>query len=175
MRKLDIGTQGKKIDASWETLSIDPNDRPDIIADIRKKLPIPDNTYDLIYMSHVLEHIPWYETVNVLKELYRVMKPSRDYGIEIYVPDIDKLIDAYQKGIIPDQWYKYNEKKDPFLWFVGRLYTYGNSCFEFHKSAFNYEHLRKCLEEAGFRGVHRIHNPRGNDHGYINLGVGAYK
>lgn len=173
MRKLDIGPQNKRIDSTWETLDILPGENIDIVADIMKPLPIENNTYDLIYMSHVLEHVPWYETVKVLRELYRILKVGG--SIEVYVPDIDKIIEAYKKEVIPDQWYKYNESRDPFLWFVGRIFTYGEHPSDFHKAAFNNKYLRKCLGEAGFVGLHNIHNPRSQDHGYINLGVAGFK
>ncbi len=43
------------------------------IIDIRK-LDLKDNTYDIIFCNHVLEHIP--EDYQAMKELYRVMKPN---------------------------------------------------------------------------------------------------
>lgn len=49
----------------------------DIKADIRN-LPLEDNTYDVIFCNHVLEHIV--EDDIAMKELYRVMK-SGGYGI----------------------------------------------------------------------------------------------
>jgi predicted SAM-dependent methyltransferase len=45
----------------------------DIKADICE-LPFEDNTYDVIFCNHVLEHIP--EDTKAMTELYRVMKPG---------------------------------------------------------------------------------------------------
>lgn len=173
MYKLEIGCNGKKLGEEWETLDILAGENIDIVANIEEPLPIKDNTYDLIYMSHVLEHIAWYKTIDVLKELLRILKPEGI--IEIFVPDIDKIISAYKKNIIPDEWYKFNEEKNPFLWFVGRLYTYGMHDSDFHRAAFNKRHLKDCLEKAGFQDVITIKVPRGVSHGYINLGMKGTK
>ncbi len=37
-------------------------------------IPFPDNTFDIVFCNHVLEHVD--SDVNVLKEFYRVMKPG---------------------------------------------------------------------------------------------------
>ena len=39
-------------------------------------LPFESNTFDLVYSSHVLEHFHRNETLNVLKEWFRVLKPG---------------------------------------------------------------------------------------------------
>jgi predicted SAM-dependent methyltransferase len=173
MRKLEIGCNNQRLSEEWETLDIVSGKNADIVVDIEKPLPIESNTYDLIYMSHVLEHITWYKTIDVLKELLRILKSGGT--IEIFVPDIDKIISAYQKGIIPDEWYKYNEQKNPFLWFAGRLFTYGAHDTDFHRAVFNKKHLQNCLEKAGFQDVMIIKVPRGISHGYINLGMKGTK
>lgn len=172
-KKLEIGVNTKRIAKDWDTLDIIKGDDIDIVADIREKLPIEDDTYDLVYMSHVLEHIEWYKIKDVFHEIFRIIR--KDGFVEIFVPDIDKIIYAYQNEIIPDDWYKYNEQKDPFVWFIGRIYTYGEKESDFHKSAFNYSYLKKCLEEAGFRDIKKIYKTRGYNHGYINLGARARK
>lgn len=45
----------------------------DIKADICN-LPFDDNTYDIIFCNHVLEHIP--DDTKAMQELYRVLKPG---------------------------------------------------------------------------------------------------
>lgn len=45
----------------------------DVKADICN-LPFPDNTYDVIFCNHVLEHIP--DDTKAMQELYRVLKPG---------------------------------------------------------------------------------------------------
>lgn len=59
----------------------------------------PENYADLIYASHILEHISHNKISEVLREWYRVLK--KDGIPRLSVPDFDKLIDVY-----------FNEEKD---------------------------------------------------------------
>ncbi|MDO5655182.1 MAG: methyltransferase domain-containing protein [Flavobacteriaceae bacterium] len=63
----------------------------DIKADIRN-LPLNDNTFDVIFCNHVLEHIA--EDAQAMKELYRVMKPG-GWGI-FQVPMKYNLAETYE-------------------------------------------------------------------------------
>ena len=52
-----------------------------------------DDSVDLIYSCHVLEHFPKYQTEDVLKEWHRVLKPG---GIlRLAVPDFEKIVEVY--------------------------------------------------------------------------------
>jgi len=61
-----------------------------------KPLPIPDNSAELIYTSHVLEHITNKAVRNILKESYRILKPGGI--IRIVVPDTELDYQAYLRG-----------------------------------------------------------------------------
>lgn len=52
-----------------------PQAKPDILWNLNE-LPYPfeDNTFDLVYCSHVLEHLN--EPVKVLEEIWRILKPN---------------------------------------------------------------------------------------------------
>jgi len=45
------------------------------------QIPVPDNTYDLILCTEVLEHVP--SPAAVLREFYRIMKPSGQLFITV--------------------------------------------------------------------------------------------
>jgi predicted SAM-dependent methyltransferase len=172
MRKLEIGAK-KRIDNSWETLDAVDWGEVDVVANIEEKLPVKDNSYDLVYMSHVLEHVTWYRVADVLKELHRILKKGGE--LEIFVPDVDKLISVYRSGKVPDKWYKHNPNKDSFIWFIGRMYAHGDHPTDFHRGLFNKSYLRKLLKEAGFRDIQTITKQRGHNHGFINLGMKGAK
>jgi SAM-dependent methyltransferase len=58
-------------------ISIDFNKKfnPTKIHDLKKfPWPFKDNTFDKIYASHIIEHIP--DTVRVMEEIYRIAKPG---------------------------------------------------------------------------------------------------
>lgn len=62
----------------------------DIVHDITiLPWPLDSNTFDFIYSSHTLEHLPPEKVPPTLREIGRILKP---YGkIELHVPDIEAL------------------------------------------------------------------------------------
>lgn len=58
----------------------------DVKADICN-LPFEDNSYDIIFCNHVLEHIP--DDTKAMQELFRVMKPG-GYGIFQIPQDLNR-------------------------------------------------------------------------------------
>lgn len=67
----------------------------DVKADICD-LPFEDNTYDVIFCNHVLEHIP--DDKKAMQELYRVMKPG-GYGIFQIPQDLSREFTFEDNGI----------------------------------------------------------------------------
>lgn len=63
-------------------------------GDVRH-LPLKDETMDVIYSSHTIEHLYEEEFLKFLNEAYRVLK----YGgvFRIVLPDLEKFIDGYIK------------------------------------------------------------------------------
>ena len=176
MKKLEIGPGSRRIAPDWDIM--DCTDRPDLnpyikwdICDI--PFPVHSNVYDLVYASHVLEHVPWFKTMDTLKEMYRILKPGG--VLEVWVPDIEKIARAYLNNESHlDGWYKFNPDKDVTKWFAARLFTYGPDP-NWHRAAFDKRYLKKCLLEAGFRNTFHPGTPRGYDHKWINLGMGGTK
>jgi predicted SAM-dependent methyltransferase len=59
-----------------------------------KGLPIPTGSCDIVYASHVIEHLTVHELKLFLKEIFRILTPG---GIlRIAVPDLQIYIDTYQ-------------------------------------------------------------------------------
>lgn len=176
MKKLEIGPGVKSIGSDWECMDMVVRPHVQYVHDIRKfPYPFMDNSFDLVYMSHILEHIPWFQTDSCLKEIKRILKPGG--VVEIWVPDLEKLVQAYLNPELneKDGWYKYNPEKDPTKWFNGRLFTYGPGEENWHRAAFDKRYLSKCLGDAGFSDIKKLENPRGYDHGWINLGMSGSK
>lgn len=83
---LNIGC-GNRYHPQWTNIDhIAPS--TDIIAhDIISGLPFADNTFDAVYHSHVLEHLPPEAAKSLLRECHRVLKPN---GIlRVLVPDLE--------------------------------------------------------------------------------------
>ena len=97
-----------------------------------------DNTIDLIYMSHCLEHIPRMKIDSTLKEYHRVLKKK---GIlRISVPDFDTIIKMYKSK---------NEIKD----IIAPLMGGQDYAYNFHFTVFNKKFLSELLHKAGFTEV----------------------
>lgn len=79
----------------WQT--IDWKDA-DILCDFNRDptLPIPDRSVDLIYSSHLLEHLSNPSIDALLTDCCRVLAPGG--GIRIETPDADYLLDSYLRG-----------------------------------------------------------------------------
>ena len=186
VRALEIGPGVSRLN-SFETLNIIDGKEVDYITDISQKLPFADNTFDLIYASHVIEHVPWFLQKQLFIELHRVIKPGG--SLEIWVPDFGKILEvanAYiQKGennTDKDGWYRFNDDKDVLTWVNGRIFTYGDGTanpmsFNWHRCVFTFGYLKQLLSNAGFVTIEAMeHNEiRGVDHGWINLGIKATK
>lgn len=70
----------------------------DVKADICN-LPFDDNTYDVIFCNHVLEHIP--DDTQAMKELYRVMKPG-GWGVFQIPQDLNRAT-TFEDNSITDK------------------------------------------------------------------------
>jgi SAM-dependent methyltransferase len=75
-------------------LEVDPNI---ILWDLRKGIPFNNITFDVVYHSHLLEHIDQEYAPTFLKECYRVLKSG---GIlRVVVPDLQKIIVRYNSAV----------------------------------------------------------------------------
>ncbi len=185
-RCLEIGS-GKNRIKGFETLDISPGRNIDYVIDASKKLPFKNDTFDIVYTSHILEHIPWYQVEDTLKEWVRILKPAGQ--LEIWVPNGLKickvLVDAEINGddlSHLDGWYKFNPDKDTCMWAAGRLFTYGDGtgCLSdpnWHRALFTPRYLKLLFEKAGLKNVTELPRDkvRSYDHGWINLGMKGTK
>ena len=184
MRSLEIGPGRKRI-PGFETVNVIKTGVTDHVADARA-LPFEDGAFGLVYASHVIEHLPWYQTVDVLKEWRRVLAPGG--ALEVWTVDGYKVAKALvdyedrpETWTQPDGWSRYGVDGNPYLWCAGRIFAYaqadGGDSVNWHRALFTPRHLMKCFEQAGFRDVRLMDRSevRGADHGWINLGVRGVK
>jgi predicted SAM-dependent methyltransferase len=87
--------------SGWVNTDVWENEdtRPDVRVEPGKPYPFGDNTFDAVFMSHVLEHIHWGEVPAFLNEMSRVAKPGAP--MLIICPDVYKTIKLWHEGKMP--------------------------------------------------------------------------
>lgn len=61
---------------------------------LKNGIPFNDNSFEVVYHSHVLEHFTKHDGKKFLTECYRVLKPGGI--IRVAIPDLQKIIEQYQ-------------------------------------------------------------------------------
>lgn len=112
----------------------------DHVATIDNLTFIPDDSVELIYNCHVLEHFKRRDVGRVLQEWLRVLKPGGT--LRVSVPDFAKLCEVYQR----------NENLDQV---IGALFGRQDYLYNIHYNVFDFSSLARDLEHAGFTNVRR--------------------
>jgi len=81
-------------DDSW--INIDFTSHSPIVkkANILDGLPYEDNTFDVVYSSHFIEHIPVDQIELFFDDVYRILKPGG--LIRLVTPDLEFLNNEYK-------------------------------------------------------------------------------
>jgi len=69
---LNLGCGAQRLDGY---IGIDKRDvGQEMIWDITKGIPFPDNSVDVVFSSHFIEHMDDDQSIELFKEIYRVLK-----------------------------------------------------------------------------------------------------
>lgn len=141
-RKLHVGC-GQVRFPGWINADISP--RASFILDVRFPLPFPSSYLDRIYSEHVVEHVKYPTAVRFLREAHRTLAPNG--VIRIAMPDLDDLIDGYQRD-----WRRFDWVNWPGFAFIKTRAEMINIAFRWwgHSHLYNREELARALTEAGF-------------------------
>lgn len=123
-------------------IHIDIIDYPHIdhVCSIDNLSMLPDNSVDLIYNCHVLEHFKRKEVVKVILEWKRVLKTGGT--LRTAVPDFESICELYTK-----------EKKIESV--IGPVMGGQTYLYNVHYNIFDFRSFKQILEECGFNDVHR--------------------
>ena len=89
---LNLGC-GKNYLTHWTNIDFYSDNKAVIQHDLSKGLPFPNQTFDFVYHSHVLEHFTLEMATFLLNECFRVLKPGG--FIRVVVPDLEMIIANY--------------------------------------------------------------------------------
>ncbi|MEM2154883.1 MAG: methyltransferase domain-containing protein [Nitrososphaeria archaeon] len=92
MKLLNVGC-GRNFHPKWINVDFSPSS-PNIISfDLRRGLPFPNDYFDAVYHSHVLEHLTQEEAKKLMQECWRVLKPNS--VLRVVVPDLESIVENY--------------------------------------------------------------------------------
>lgn len=134
--KLDVGAGQYKRDEDF--VSVDLFDESADVRAAAHEMPFPDGSVELVWCSHMLEHVPRGEINRVLQEFLRVLKPGGRAIIS--VPNFDYVARYWLTG--PDR-----------AWAEAMVYGLQTQDGEYHRTAFTHETLRGDVTAAGFEVV----------------------
>jgi len=81
----------------WENCDFAPKSKYVKQVNLLGGLPYADNTFELVYCSHYIEHIPKNEVLNFLYECNRVLKPNG--LVRLVLPNFENIAREYIKNI----------------------------------------------------------------------------
>jgi predicted SAM-dependent methyltransferase len=90
VRKLQLGT-GSNVLEGWLNTDIHKFEGVNEIVylDARRRFPLPDQSFDVVFCEHMLEHIDYRDGLHCLRECFRVLRPGG--RIRIATPSLDRL------------------------------------------------------------------------------------
>lgn len=157
MTKLHLGCGHKRI-PGWQHVDVIDAPHIDLQHDVGRLPMIRDQTVDVIYACHVLEHFMRREVRGVLQEWHRILKPGG--VLRLAVPDFAAVAERYIEN-----------RNLPEL--VGLLYGDQQGLYGFHHLVYDEPTLRSLLELVGFSSIKR-YDWRQTEHAWLDDYSQAY-
>ncbi|MDB5024599.1 MAG: Methyltransferase type 11 [Mucilaginibacter sp.] len=151
---LNVGC-GNKFHKDWVNIDMSSNSQYVIAVNLLNGIPFDDNSFDVVYHSQVLEHIPKNEARDFIKECYRILKPG---GIvRVVVPDLENITREYLRLLDANWQGSSKEEEANYEWIVLEMY---DQTVRNKKGGLMYEYLKQkeivneayILKRVGFIG-----------------------
>lgn len=143
LMKLHIG--GKEVKAGWKLLNAQPGVGIDFVGDIRDLSQFADASCEIIYGSHILEHINQREMIKTLTGIRRLLVPNGKFLIS--VPDLQTLCRLFLHPQLNSK-QRFHVMR---MMFGGQIDNY-----DFHYIGLDFEILCNYLQVAGFYSVSKV-------------------
>ena len=137
--KLHLGCGHRRL-KGWTHIDSRQEVSPDHVLDVTNLHLIEDDSAEIIYACHVLEHIPRPQVLDTLREWRRVLKPGG--VLRVSVPNLEAICDLYRGGV--SAWR-----------LMGLLHGRQDYPENTHYVTYDYEYLAWMLGEAGFYDICR--------------------
>lgn len=149
-------------------LDIDSKNNPDICLDATNLSGLDDEQFDVVYTSHMMEHLDYFQVVPTIKDFLRVLKPNGE--ARIVVPNLKAIAAEISTGNLLGK--IYDSPGGPIsaidMLYGHRASVLRGSEFMRHKTGFTKESFESMLLTAG------IDSFKVQEIGY-NLLVSVYK
>lgn len=142
--RLHIGGEAPR--EGWKILNARPGEHVDYVGDLRDLSQFADETFDMIYASHVVEHLPYQKDLpSALAGIRRVLKAGGRFLVS--VPDLATLCRLFL-----------HPQGDAESRFAVMRMMYGGQIheFDFHYVGLTDEILAGYLAATGFSEVYRV-------------------
>jgi predicted SAM-dependent methyltransferase len=181
VRCLEIGPGHERL-PGFETLNVVKTPITDHVGSAQKP-PFPDASFDLVYSSHCIEHVEWFDVEATIAEWARILKPGGVLEVHTVnaVPLMRQLLEWEEGGDGPraGTWRRDLHRDEPFLWGTGRLLNYnrkGSGTHWMHRAILTPRYMRQCFERAGLIDLEAAAEPRGaKKHKAVNMGLRGVK
>ena len=149
--KLNLGCYDRKI-PYFTNVDIRSDVNPDLVDDVFKLEKVQNNSVDLIYACHVLEHADYKESELALARWFEVLKPGG--VLRLAVPDMEAHFAHY---------YYHRDLRLLHSTFWGSQ----RHPYDYHKNGWDYKKLCEDLINTGFCDIRR-YDWRETEHFYVD-------
>ena len=149
--KLHLGCFDRKIHG-FINIDIRNDVNPDVVDDVFKLNKFKENSVDLIYACHVLEHADYVEADEALRRWYQILKPGGK--LRLAVPDMEAHFAHY---------YYHKDLRLLHSTFWGSQ----KHPYDYHKNGWDFKKLNEDLSAVGFKKVVR-YDWRKTEHFYVD-------
>jgi SAM-dependent methyltransferase len=142
--------------APWASVNTKPH--PDAVVirhDLRRGLPLADESCDFIYSSHFFEHLDYRDGLKLMRDCYRALRPGGTFRVSL--PNFKGLFDAYLRAdndyVDLIDIYDVNPDLEPGTDTLVDHVNYGAYQNGEHKCIYDEEKLILILSRIGFTRV----------------------
>jgi predicted SAM-dependent methyltransferase len=156
VRKLQLGSGSNLYEGWLNTDVVDFKRKNDVVyLDARKPFPLPDDSFDVVFSEHMIEHISFPDALQCLRECARILRPGGK--IRIATPSLRRLVALYddEQSDLQQRYVRWATDvfvPDADVYLPGFVV---NNFFRNwgHQFIFDEDTLGYALERAGFRDV----------------------
>lgn len=128
-------------------LDIDPAVRPDVIGTATNLSQFDDESFDVVFSSHNIEHLHKHEVLGHVQEVHRILKPTG--WVNYFCPDLQSAAHLIAEGRLHEP--AYQSAVGPITPHdIVYGYKPGDNPWMAHKIGFTADALEDLVMQAGF-------------------------